>query len=84
MSAHSPPYALQAGIAPWSHHVQHMAERHGLEESLMARLIHEAMVVQNLYRNRGLAGIFRATLCRLVAIAKTYRQTRGEVHGKSQ
>ena len=72
MSAHSPPYALTTHLAPWSHQVRHMAERHGLDESLMAHLVHEAIVVQNLYRNRGLSGVFRATLCRLVDIAKTY------------
>ena len=72
MSAHSPPYPLQVSAASWSPQMRHMAERHGLDETTMTHLINEAMVVASLYRNRGLSGVFRATLCRLVDIAKKY------------
>ena len=80
MSAHSPPYALTTRLAPWSHLTRQMAKHHGLDESLMAHLAHEAMVVASLYRNRGLAGVFRATLCRLVDIAKTYGRDSHDHH----
>ena len=83
MSAHSPPYALPIRATPWSHLTRQMAERHGLDESLMAHLAHEAMVVASLYRNRGLAGVFWVTLCRLVDIAKKYGKDSDDHHNST-